>query len=261
MVTNEDSAPRRVAVRHVWLPRQHGAWAMLLVPLFLGVAASRPSAWQLILAGAALTGYLTSATLQAWARARRPREYRSPIVVYGTVFAVLGLFLVVVFPPLLLSLIVVVPTAIVVFQGARPGTRRDLANSLVQVAQVLVLVPAAAYVSGETDIERIVAYTAVAAAYLVGTVLVVRSVLRERGNTRFAALSVGFHTVVTGLALVLLPDGYALLAAGLTARAIALPVAQRRRASGARPLRPIHVGIVEIAASTAVVVISFAIPL
>ena len=234
---------------------------MLLVPLLLGVAASRPSAWQLVLAGAALTGYLTSTTLQAWSRARRPPDYRPPIVVYGAIFAFLGLVLVAAFPPLLLALIVVVPTAIIVFRGAQPGTRRDLANSFVQVAQVLVLVPAAAFVSGEVGAEPIVAYTAVAAAYLVGTVLVVRSVLRERGNTSFATLSVGFHAAATVLALVLLPAGYALLGAGLTGRAIALPIVQRRWASGAHPLRPIHVGIVEIVASIAVVVVSFAVPL
>ncbi len=261
MTASESSEPRRVAARHLWLPRQHGAWAMLLVPLLLGVAAGRPSAWQLVLAVAAFAGYLTSATLQAWARARRPPEYRPPILVYGAVFAITGLLLVAAFPRLLLSLVVVIPTAIVVFGGARPGTRRDLANSLAQVAQALVLVPAAAYVSGEVDVERIVAYTAVAAAYLVGTVLVVRSVLRERGNETFAALSVGFHVVVTALAMWLFPGGYAVLAAGLTARAIGLPVVQRRWASGAHRLRPIHVGMVEIAASVAVVVVSFAIPL
>jgi hypothetical protein len=261
MTADTTSERRRAPARHVWLPRQHGAWAMLLVPLLLGVAASHPSSWQLVLGCAAVAGYLFSATLQAWARARRPPEYRSPILVYGAVFGVLGIMLVAAFPPLLLSLVVVVPTAIVVFQGARPGTRRDLANSFAQVAQALVLVPAAAYVSGEVDLERIVAYTAVAGAYLVGTVLVVRSVLRERGNEAFAALSVGFHVVVTLLAIWLLPPGYALLAAALTARAIALPVVQRRRAAGAHPLRPIQVGMVEIAASVAVVVVGFAVPL
>lgn len=261
MTTTETNERRRVTVRHVWLPRQHGAWAMLLVPFLLGVAASRPNAWQLVLAAAALTGYLTSATLQAWGRARRPPDYRAPIGVYGAVFAVTGLILIVVFPPLLLSLVVVVPTAIVVFQGARPGTRRDLANSLAQVAQVLVLVPAAAYVSGAVDVDGVVAYTVVAAAYLVGTVLVVRSVLRERGNVTFGTLSVGFHVVMTALVIILYPAAYALLAAGLTGRAIALPILQRRWASAGRTLRPIHVGMVEIAASIAVVVVSFAIPL
>lgn len=261
VTTSEDVQRRRATARHVWLPRQHGAWAMLLVPFLLGVAASHPSAWQLVLAGTALTGYLTSTTLQAWARARRPPEYRSPIVVYGAVFAVGGLILVVAFPLLLLSLVVVVPAAIVVFQGARPGTRRDLANSLAQVAQALILVPAAAYVSGEVDLEPIVAYTAVAAAYLAGTVLVVRSVLRERGNRTFVTLSVGFHVIVTLLAIILYPSGYALLAALLTGRSLALPVIQRRWASGGRTLRPIQVGMVEIAASMAVVVMSFAIAL
>jgi len=261
MTTSERTERRRAAIRHAWLPRQHGAWAMLLVPFLLGVAASRPSAWQLVLAGAALAGYLTSATLQAWARARRPPEYQWPIIVYGAAFGVLGLILVVAFPGLLLSLVIVVPAGIIVFRGARPGTRRDLANSLAQVAQVLVLVPAAAYVSGEIDIEPLVAYTAVAAAYLVGTVLVVRSVLRERGNDAFVALSVGFHVIVTTLAVILYPGGYALVAAALTGRAIALPLLQRRWASGAHSLRPIHVGMVEIAASIAVVVTSFAVPL
>jgi len=261
MTTSERTERQRAAIRHAWLPRQHGAWAMLLVPFLLGVAASRPSAWQLVLAGAALAGYLTSATLQAWARARRPPEYQWPIIVYGAAFGVLGLILVVAFPGLLLSLVIVVPAGIIVFRGARPGTRRDLANSLAQVAQVLVLVPAAAYVSGSAEVDSVVAYTAVAAAYLGGTVIVVRSVLRERGNATFVALSVGFHLVATMLAIILYPAGYAFLAAGLTGRAIALPLIQRRWASRSRTFRPIHVGVVEIAASIAVVVVSFAIPL
>jgi len=44
--------------------------------------------------------------------------------------------------------------------------------------------------SGEFDLARVVAYSLVAAGYLAGSVLVVRSVLRERGNGTFAALTV-----------------------------------------------------------------------
>ena len=162
---------------------------------------------------------------------------------------------------LLLTLLVAIPAALVVFQGAKPGTRRDLANSVAQVAQALVLVPAAAYVSGEFEVERIAAYTAVAAAYLLGTVLVVRSVLRERGNDAFAALSMGVHLAFAAVAFVLLPAGYVVVGLGLAARAIALPYVQRRWATGPHPLRPIHVGLVEIAASVAVCVVAFAVPL
>jgi hypothetical protein len=58
-----------------------------------------------------------------------------------------------------------------------------------------------------------------------------------------------------------LPLPYALLAAGLTARAVALPIAQGRMAAGRTPLRPVHVGIVEIVASLAVVAVGFLAPI
>jgi hypothetical protein len=89
----------------------------------------------------------------------------------------------------------------------------------------------------------------------------VRSVLRERDNRGFAALSAGFHVLLVVLAALFLPLPYALVAAGLAARASVLPVAQRRMARGSTPLRPIHVGMVEIVASVSVVVVSFAAPI
>jgi hypothetical protein len=234
---------------------------MLLLPVLLGVAASRPDPWQLAVAGAALSAYLASATVQAWTRSRRPPEYRLPITVYGTIAAGLGVLLLVAFPPLALAGVVVVPTAAIVFRGAQPGTRRDLANSLAQVAQALVLVPITAFVSGAWDVQAVLAYTLVAAGYQVGVVLVVRSVLRERGNTAIRALSVGFHVLLVIVAAAFLPLPYLVLALGLTARAIALPLVQRRLAGGPRPLRPVHVGMVEILASLAVVLVGLAVPI
>jgi hypothetical protein len=252
---------RRVSGHRLWIPRQHGAWAMLLLPVLLGVAASAPSPWQLAVAVTALAAYLASATAQAWSRSRRPPEYRLPIAVYGSVAACLGLLLLARYPQLLLAAVVVVPASVIVLRGAQPGTRRDLANSVLQVAQALVLVPVTAWVSGTWDPQRVLAYTLVAAGYQLGTVLVVRSVLRERGNESFAWFSVGFHVTLVALAAILLPPAYAVLAAGLAARAAALPVAQRRMARGSRPLRPVHVGIVEMVAALSVVIVCFTVPI
>lgn len=233
---------------------------MLLLPVLLGVAASTPSPWQLVVAVEALAAYLASATYQTWSRSRRPPAYRAPLVVYGSVAVVVGAALLVAFPALLLAGVVVVPLGIVVIRGAQPGTRRDLANSLAQLAQALALVPVTAYVSGDFDPRTVLAYTLVAAGYQVGTVLVVRSVLRERGNDAFAALSAGFHVVLVVLAAIALPPPYAVIAVGLAVRAVALPIVQRRLAGGPHPLRPIHVGIVEMVASLAVVIVSFTVP-
>jgi hypothetical protein len=239
---------------------------MLAVPLLLGVAASRPSPWQLVLAVAAVDGYLASAAAQAWLRARRPGSQLPPLVTYAAIFVVLGLVLAVAHPPLLGAGVVLLPAGAITLLGARPGTRRDLANSLAQVMTVLVLVPAAALVSGPIDITRVAFATVVAGMYLVGTVLVVRSVLRERGNQAFAALSIGGHVLaVAGAAVVALggalPWPYTALAVALALRAAALPALQRRWAGGPHPLRPIHVGIVEIVSASWLVALAFVSPM
>lgn len=234
---------------------------MLAVPLLLGIAATALSPWHLVLAVAALAGYLAAATAQAWLRARRRPSFVPSLAVYGGTFAVAGLVLLAAFPTLALSAVVVVPAGALVIGGARPGTPRDLVNSLAQTAIALVLVPAAAHVSGAWEAEAVILATLVATGYLVGTVLLVRSVIRERGNRGFVALSVGFHAAFAVAAALVLPWPYALYAVGLAARAVALPIVERRRAGTSRPLRPVQVGIVEIVASTVLVVLAFAVPL
>jgi len=238
------------------MPHQHGAWAMLAVPLLIGVAASRPSPWQLLLAAAAVTGYLASATGQTWLRSRRRETLTPPLAVYLVAFGILGLVLVVARPALLAGLVVLVPTTALITAGARPGTRRDLANSLAQAAQALFLVPGAALVADAFEPGRIAIATAVAAAYLAGTVLVVRSMLRERDSAGFARLSAGYHAILV-LPAALLGPAWVALAVGLAARAAVLPVIGRRRAAAGRPLKPIHVGMVELVVAVAVVVVAF----
>lgn len=255
----ERSTPVRVApARTLWLPHQHGAWAMLAVPLLLGTAATALSWWHLVLAVAALAGYLAAATTQAWLRSRRRPSFVPSLALYGGLFAVAGLVLLVAMPALALSAVVVIPAGALVFGGARPGTPRDLANSLAQTAIALVLVPAAGYVSRAWELDAVIRATVVAAGYLIGTVLVVRSVIRERGNSGFVGLSVGFHAAFLAVAALALGLPYAACAAALLVRATVIPLVERRRAATSRPLRPIHVGIVEIVASTTLVIVAFA---
>jgi hypothetical protein len=234
---------------------------MLAVPFLVGVSLGPPVPWQLVLAGTAAAGYLAAATLQAWLKARRRPGFRPSLLAYGTAFACGSAVLVVAFPELLWAGVVIVPAALMTARGARPGAPRALAGSVAQLAIALVLVPAAAHLAGAASVESVVLATAVAAAYLVGTVLVVRSVLRERGNPAYAAASAGYHLALVPAAAIALPWPYVLAALGLAVRALILPMIERRRAGTARPLRPVQVGAVEMAASTVVVVVAFAVPL
>ncbi len=254
-----DVAPRQTA--RMWVPQQHGAWAMLALPLLVGIAASRFVPGQVLLAAAAVAAYLASATVQAWLRSRRRPTYVPAIVTYGAATALLGIPLLVLEPRLIMAVLVVVPAGVLTLTFARPGSPRELGLSLAHVAQASVLVPAAMLLAGETRTWALGAATAIAAAEMAGSVLAVRSVIRERDNAGFAARSVGYHAAITLAAVAALPWAYAALGACLTTRAAALPLARRRFASSGRGLRPVHVGLVEAVASIALVAVALAVPL
>lgn len=235
-----------------WIPRQHGAWALLAVPFVLGVVASRPTPWQGLLAVAAVSAYLASSALLDWTRSRRG-AYLQPAFAFGTLFAMAGLALIVVAPALARLAVVAAAAAAVALGASLAGHPRSLVASLAQVAQALVLVPAAALVAGSFDSTTVARATLVAGGYLVSSVLVVRSMIRARGDRTFLTLSIGYHVAAALTAAWLLPAAYAVLALALAARAVILPALQVRLAEGPHRLRPIHLGMVEIAASLALV--------
>lgn len=84
--------------KHVWLPREHGAWMMFLAPLVIGVVAG--GRWTLdvmVLAIAGLAGFLLRQPLTLWVKARvgrRPRaEARQAVpalAVYGGIALLAG---------------------------------------------------------------------------------------------------------------------------------------------------------------------------
>ncbi len=234
---------------------------MLAVPFLLGIAVTRPTGWDLALGGAAVSGYLASATAQTWVRARARKRYAASLIAYGVVAAIPSLALVVAHPALWLTLFVLVPAGAITLVAARLGRARGVIAGLAQVAQALVLLPAAASLAGPMDSTAVAKATFLAATYLIGTMLAVRSVIREQGNAGFAVVSVGFHVVATIAAAFLLTTPFVLLLGLLVIRAVALPVAQVRLRGTARPLRPIQVGIGEMVLATLVVGLAFVSPL
>jgi hypothetical protein len=191
-----------------------------------------------------------------WARTRRP-EYLAPAAVFGLVLAGSGIPLLLAFPALALSVAAAAAAGFVGVALVLAGRATSVIVSLVQVAQALALVPAAATISGSLGEPSTTRAALAAALYLVGSVLLVRSMIRARGDARFVAASIGFHAAGVLLAVSFLQLPYAVFAAGLLARAIALPLVQARLASGPRRLRPVHIGVIEIAASTTLVGLAF----
>lgn len=59
---------RRGRNRMLWMPREHGAWAWLVIPLAAGVLVAGPSVYQLPLSVSAFGGYFFFNAASWWAK-------------------------------------------------------------------------------------------------------------------------------------------------------------------------------------------------
>lgn len=202
-----DAAVRRPRPWLPILPPQHGAWAFLGVPVLAGfaVAGTSPAGWLLLAAwlcaypagyygGRALT---TRVRRGRWTRlARRELGRTAP---WAVLTAVLGLPLAWTRPWLL-----AVALGLALLWGAGLATaerrgERSIANDLLLVAQAVAAVPLTVAVvagpgapTGDLAADTVLS-TALIAGYLMGSVLHVKSLLREAGNRRFRVLSIAWH--------------------------------------------------------------------
>ncbi|MFC4149493.1 YwiC-like family protein [Micromonospora mangrovi] len=235
--------PARRRLRR-FLPPQHGAWAMLLLPYTAGVVLVGWRWPDLPLLGAWLAGYLFSYYAFQAVKSRRPRRYADQLLTYGLLTAPLAVVVLVARPAVLWYAPGYAVLLAVNAGYAWRRRERALLNDLASVAQSCLLVFVLATVA-EVPPTRVVPAFVALTLYLTGTVLYVKTMIRERGDVGHLRLSIGFHAVallVAGWLDALLAPVFLLL----LARAVVLP---RRR------LRPAPVGVIEIGCSLLVLAV------
>ena len=200
-------------------PPQHGAWAFIAVPVLVGMAVAGWSAvgWLYLLAllVAYPVGYYGGRALTArirrgsWTRLARRELGRA--VPWAVLLGVLGLPLVVLRPWLVLVGLGLAALWLLGLWVADRFGERSMANDLVLVAQALVAVPSTvALVAGLGAVSGGLAAatwtaTALVAGYLVGSVIHVKSLLREAGDLRWRRLDIGWHVLMVVLAALVDP--------------------------------------------------------
>ncbi|MEV0427341.1 YwiC-like family protein [Micromonospora sp. NPDC050495] len=219
------------------MPPQHGAWAMLLLPYAAAVGVTGPRWPHLPLLGAWLTGYLFSYYALLAVKTARPARVRPQLLLYGAVTALLGL-------PVLLARPTVLGyaplfAALVAVNAAYARRRRErvLLNNLASVAQSVLVVFVVATVAG-VSVAAVAGVAAAVGAYLVGTVLYVKTMIRERESVEYRWASGAYHlaALVVAVAAGWGPAVAAVFAA-LFLRAALLP---------GRRLAPVQVGMIEL---------------
>lgn len=241
-------------------PPQHGAWAFLVVPVLVGfaIAGASPAGWLLLVAWVCAypVGYYGGRALTArvrrgrWTRlARRELARALPWLVLT---ALAGLPLVVTRPWLLLAALALGALWMLgLWVAARRG-ERSMSNDLLLVGQAVAAVPLTVAVVASPSaligdlLEPTITGTALCAAYLAGSVIHVKSLLREADDRRWHALDLGWHAIVLVVAALIAP-WWALGFAPALARAVVM-----------RPgLRPGVIGGIEAVVAALMVLAAF----
>jgi hypothetical protein len=233
---------------------------MLIVPFAVGALEAGPSWRHLPLLFAWLVGYFAFFAAGLWLRSRGKHRYWPPVRTYGVLTVVLGIVVIAVQPDVLHWAVVFLPLLAFSLRCSWRRADRSLLNDGVTVlAACLMTIVAAGFGQrlGEpgtpsltglawlpgADQGRVWVLAGLLLAYFAGTVLYVKTMIRDRTDARRYQLSVMFHVAVCVPAAVASPWLGALFVA-LAVRAAVVP----KRWPG---LAPATIGVGEIVASLA----------
>jgi len=245
---------------------------MLALPVVVGwilrVRDAAPAAPELVPVVACwVVGYLAFNAATIWLKApsQRRSAARMPLLMYALISAAFGVVSLLLAGAGLLGWLVgftpLIGTALAL---AATGRERSLTSGAVTVAAAGLMVLVTRFITPDALLRSLgtgpgttaLIHAGLVFAYLFGTVLHVKGMIRERGRIGWLAASVAWHvaaTVVTGIAAALgsLSPGWSILFALTAVRAWVLPrLATRRR------VRPLVVGLVEIGLTAAFVVVT-----
>src|SRR5665648_639280 len=187
--------------------------------LAVGASRSGPRWVHLWLLAAWLIGYLAFRATAGWLRSGRKPRYRPPVLAYGAATAVVGGALLAVEPQPLRWAVVYPPLLVASLWFSARRAERALLNDLLTIAAAALMavvayglgVPDDAWLTGAASGAAWLLAAAVF-AYLAGTALYIKTMIRERGNRAMYRASVAYHAVVAALFLLWLPAVGAFLA-------------------------------------------------
>lgn len=243
-------------MRNGWVTDQHGSWSFGFVPLLVGLIVSRHLGWAHVLLVLAWTaGFFLFAVAEKWLKFRFKPRFRPALITYALATAVFGLLLVIAQPIILWWALLFGPLVAAYFYLAWARRERELVSRLTAIAAAALILAVAdnlgtakAFFATGGVSPRAWLLTFLLALYFAGTVPLVKTLIRERGNPRWFVGSMVFHVIATVImALLSIASAVPWAHVGVwllaTLRAWYLPTANKRRG---RPFKPSQVGAIEL---------------
>ncbi|MDR2975532.1 MAG: YwiC-like family protein [Propionibacteriaceae bacterium] len=194
------------------MPKQYGVWAMLLAPLIVGSVMGGFGWFHVVLMAAWLAAYLCFMAVRGCLRRRGGSAYRTPALVYAAATTLAVSALLVWRPALVwwaIPLALLLGGSLVLIIR---GHERSVLNDALLIAASCLMTVVAATADHLTELAggEVVAVvagssswsaTAVLVGYFWGTILYVKTMIRERGKRGWYWASVGWHLAMVAAAV------------------------------------------------------------
>jgi hypothetical protein len=231
-----------------FIPREHGAWAMLIVPFMLGMLTSNVTWLHLIFFIGVLAFYFASGPLLAYIRKPSLKKEVVPsfciYIFCGLLFTIPILYLL---PKIIVISFMIIPFFLLNVLFAKLKKERMFINDLFAITALSFLVIIAYYIGNGMIDQKALILMLINIIFFTASVFHVKTLIRERGNHKFLWYSNTFHgiTIVLFILVGLPVVALAFLVGAL--KAWFMPKAKR--------YKPIEIGLIEIANSVVFVIV------
>ncbi|RSD29372.1 YwiC-like family protein [Mesobacillus subterraneus] len=221
----------------LFMPKQHGAWAMLIIPFWLGAAASEVT-WQHIpfFIGWLLL-YLGTYPLLLMFKKKKMSFYRKWTIIYmlpALLFLMVPLFTQ---PTIVYFGFTMIPFFIINAYFSARNKDRALMNDLSAIVVFAIAGLASSYMAATEINENAILVFAASILFFTGSTFYVKTMIREKKNAQFKWISWSYHFIVPVLWLAI---GEMVVAIAMLSSLI------RAVAFYGKPLSVMKVGIYEI---------------
>lgn len=208
------------------LPREHGVWAMFVVPYLFGVFLVEKNVLQLLAGPGLLCGFIAvNAVLVYMRQPRFARQVLRTLLIFGGVAAVCLVY------PLIHNALAFWPLIVMgVFAMAsiwfiRRKRERHFLNDLLGIVGLTMLLPIAAALGGGASRTELLTAMALNVIYFTGSIFFVKAVFREKNNHSFHFVGIMYHLLL--LCLPFLPQVPALISVIFLPGAVKMAIAAK----------------------------------
>ncbi|EEM03270.1 hypothetical protein bmyco0003_44410 [Bacillus pseudomycoides] len=187
------------------IPKQHGAWGMLLIPFILGVLIGKGTWYHIPLFFAWLFVYLATYPLLMYVKQPRKKYYLYYFFLYFSVACVFAIVALIYEWRILLFSIVMLPCFFINIYYSRQKNERALLNDIFAIILFCIGGIISYYFTMKTVDEKACVIVVISFLYFMGSTFYVKSMIREKKNPTYRLVSWGYHSLLVIITLIVSP--------------------------------------------------------